>query len=503
MWNRTATLPFACLLAFGAASIAADRVPAKENLREEDERILPAEEAGPLTLDAGHIKLEIYISRTATLFHVVDQISAWDEATHAQYRRYFERVYGPFSERDRDLLAKHVAVRRSRGWGGGLEQAFYTPLDPESAIKAALEQGNLTTEEAATEREVITHFAPRIEEVMSKEKKTVLAFRQRLAIELDRLRSFSKQISRFCHGVQLTVPVYLMVNPADRNHGGGYNGGRLTVEVPRVYDVMPVFLHELMHAFLSVQRPRIADAVKRSEHAEGLTRAVVEEGICYALSPGIIHAEPGDSDPLLESVVADVLAGKTLQDGGYPRDRRYGLALRPLLRQALQDETQTLESFLPQAVQTWLVIREMDPALRTVLRTVVPEEMPIVQHLSVSSAYWFHSKERPESISESEVAKDEDGHILIHVDERPDTSPALYRRFYRGADKNFILTATGYPDVRARAERGYWNQEFYLRVPEEEYRKMVPYVSYVLQPVNDAPKYRWRMKAGVTIAKTE
>jgi hypothetical protein len=138
-----------------------------------------------------------------------------------------------------------------------------------------------------------------------------------------------------------------------------------------------------------------------------------------------------------------------------------------------------------------------------VLREVVPEQMPIVQHLSVSSAYWFHSKERPESISESEVAKDEDGHILIHVDERPDTSPALYRRFYRGADKNFILTATGYPDVRARAERGYWNQEFYLRVPEEEYRKMVPHISYVLQPVNDAPKYRWRMKAGVTIAKTE
>lgn len=503
MWNRTTVLSFVCLLAFATACVVTDKGSAKGDLRKGNERILAAAEARPLTLDAGHVRVEICISRTATLFHIVDQISAWDEATHAQYRRYFERVYGPFSERDRDLLAKHVAVRRSRGWGGGLEQAFYTRVDLESAMKTGLERGYLTAAEAATEREVITHFAPRIEEMMSKEKETVLAFQQRLVNELDRLRSFSEQISRFCHGVRLRLPVYLMVNPADRDLGGGYYGGRFAVEIPRAYDAMPTFLHELMHAFLSTQRQRIADAVERSEHADDLTPAVVEEGICYALSPGIIHAEANGSDPLLKSVVADVLAGKTLQDGGYPRDRRYGLALRPLLRQALQDETQTLESFLPQAVQTWLVIREMDPALRTVLRTVVPEQMPTVQHLTVSRAYWFHSKERPESISESEVAKDEDGHILIHVDEPLGTSLALYRRFYSGADKNFILRATGYPDVRAGAERGYWNQEFYLRIPQEEYRKMVPHVSYVLQPVNDAPKYRWRMKAGVTIAKTE
>jgi len=500
MCSRTTMLSPVCLLVLATVFIAANRVPAKGDLTKEDEPILAAEQASPLALDCGQLQLEIYISRTATLFHVIDQISAWDEATHAQYRRYFERVYGPFSARDRDLLAKHAGVRRRRGWGGGLEQAFYTHLDLESAIKTALEQGYLTAEHAATETEVIMHFAPKVKEIMQEEMKTVLAFRQRLVSELDRLRNFSKQISRFCHGVQLTMPVYLMVNPADRDHGGGYNGGRLTVEVPRAYDVMPVFLHELMHAFIGTQREYVE---KAAQDVEGLSRSILNEGICYALSPGIIHAEPSGSDPLLKSVVVDVLAGKTLQDGGYPRDRRYGLALRPLLRQALEDETQTLKSFLPKAVHAWLVIREMDPPLRTVLYEVVPERMPTVQRLTISRAYWFYSKERPESIPEDAVRKDKDGHILIHVEERPNTSGTFYRSFYGAADKNFILRAAGYPDVKARAERGYWNQEFYLRVPKEQYQKMVWGVSYALQPVNWASEYRWHVREGVTITKSE
>ncbi len=55
--------------------LASVSVPAhaKETWPPPDERIA----CGPLVL-------EVYVSRTAHLFHVVDQISAWDNACHGQ-----------------------------------------------------------------------------------------------------------------------------------------------------------------------------------------------------------------------------------------------------------------------------------------------------------------------------------------------------------------------------------------------------------------------------------
>ena len=44
----------------------------------------------------------------------------------------------------------------------------------------------------------------------------------------------------------------------------------------------------------------------------------------------------------------------------YARYHRYALALRPLLKEALDDESQTLETFLPRAVDAWHVLVELD-----------------------------------------------------------------------------------------------------------------------------------------------
>ena len=43
-----------------------------------------AQSVGSEVLEAGPLKLQIYISRTAHLFHVVDQISEWSEFCHQQ-----------------------------------------------------------------------------------------------------------------------------------------------------------------------------------------------------------------------------------------------------------------------------------------------------------------------------------------------------------------------------------------------------------------------------------
>ena len=306
-------------------------------------------------IDAGTIKLEVCISRTAHLFHVVDQLSAWSEFSHRQYASFFE----PLDDRDRELLAKHVAVRNDRPWGQGLEQTFYTPADLETALREGVKVGWLTAAQARTEREVLTHFAPRIERLLANERGTLERFRTRLADKASDLERFSEKLSRFCHGVRPTVPVYLLANPSDDSIGGGYNGGRLTLEVPRVRDAYPSFLHEIMHAFLDGEKPRIEGAAKK---VNGLDAMTLNEGIAYALAPGLIHADSDGPDPLARQVASDLASMKPLDDA-YTRFNRFGLALRPLLKQALEHETATLESFLPRATDAWRVVTELDTAI--------------------------------------------------------------------------------------------------------------------------------------------
>jgi hypothetical protein len=308
------------------------------------------------TLDAGPLKLEVHVSgRTATLFHVVDQVSGWSEFCHRQYAEDFESRDGGFSPRDRELLARHATVRQAHGWGAGLEQTFYTPSDLETALKSGVAAGSLTAEEAAVEREVLLHFAPRVDALRERQAAVVRAFAERLVAERANLREFAQKVSRFCGGSTVTVPVYLLADPSQHGCGGGFNGGRLTWEVPGQSDVYYTFLHEVFHAFLEPHRAQFDEAAGR---VPGLDFMTLNEGMAYALSPGLLHASAG-SDPLLNEVLRDLSRNKPLTDN-YTRFHRLGLALRPLLRDALDDKQQTLTTFLPRAADAWRVAVELD-----------------------------------------------------------------------------------------------------------------------------------------------
>jgi len=126
------------------------------------------------------------------------------------------------------------------------------------------------------------------------------------------------------------------------------------------------------------------------------------------------------------------------------------------------------------------------------------------KHLTISAAYWFHSDERPRSIPADAVPKDNDGHMLFHVDEWFEEmgTAKQYRPFLNQADKRFILKADGHPDVQANAERGCWSQEFYIRIPKREYVKMEAGVMYTVYPMNSNLKYQWKVAPGVTICKS-
>lgn len=123
--------------------------------------------------------------------------------------------------------------------------------------------------------------------------------------------------------------------------------------------------------------------------------------------------------------------------------------------------------------------------------------------LTISKAYWFHSDQRPSSIPSDAVPKDDDGHMLFHVDEwfEGTGNTEQYRSFLNQVDKRFILKADGYPDIQANAERGCWSREFYIRIPKSEYVKMVPGISYTIHPVNSNPKYQWKVIPDVTICE--
>ena len=317
----------------------------------------PAALSPVAVMDAGPLRVEIHISRTATVFHVVDQLSLWSEFCHRQYRAWFEALDGGLSPDDLQLLAEHAAIRKAHGWSGGLEQTLYSPLDLDDALAAGMDRGHLTAEEAATERRVLEHFAPRVEELMRRERPTLEACIARLQSRSADIESYARVFARFCGCAQLTIPVYLIANPDDRTSGGGYGGGRMTLEIPRQYDIYPTFLHETFHAFLRTKQG-LMEQTARS--AEGLNTETLGEGFAYALNPGIIHSADG-GDPLGRLVADDIKAQKPLSDS-YTRFHRLGLAMRPLLDEALKDPNAALETFLPRAVDAWRVVWELEKA---------------------------------------------------------------------------------------------------------------------------------------------
>jgi hypothetical protein len=257
------------------------------------------------------------------------------------------------------MLQRHVAVRQKHGWGAGLEQTFYSPLDLKAAAAEGVKQQYLTAEEAATEVEVLTHFAPRVDAMAAREAPTLERFRARLRRERVNYAGFARKVSRFFGGVRLKVPVFLIADPDDGNYGGGYNGERLALEIPRVSDPYPTLLHESFHAFIETKDDVLGQAV---EGVPGLDLETLSEGLAYAIAPGLYHpSAPEGIDPLRNEVARQMDQKKTLADA-YTRFNRYGLALRPALAAALENKKETILTFAPRAVDIWRAMMELEKA---------------------------------------------------------------------------------------------------------------------------------------------
>jgi hypothetical protein len=87
--------------------------------------------------------------------------------------------------------------------------------------------------------------------------------------------------------------------------GGGYNGGKLTLEIPRKRDVYPTVLHELFHAFVETKKAEVETAARS---VPSLDFQTLNEALAYAISPGLHHT--GISDELQAKVSGYIAKGR-------------------------------------------------------------------------------------------------------------------------------------------------------------------------------------------------
>ena len=298
-------------------------------------------------VDAGPLRLRLYLSHTAQLFHVVDQLSEWSPFCHRQYRR----ALTPLDEREEESLVRYREVRARHPWGAGLEQAFYTWLPLERAVGQAVATGGLTARDAETVGEVLRRFEPKLGPLVAAEAPRLEWFLRRIQSRRGRLADLSSKLGRWFGVSRLEVDAFLIANPSPDSFGGGFNGGRLTLEVPRAADPLPMLFHELLHAFVDPRRSSLERRLAEAG-APGLDFETFNEGLAYALSPGIHTADGGGDDELALELEELSRSGATLADYRY-RVLRYALALRPLVVAALESETGGFDDFVPGAIFEW------------------------------------------------------------------------------------------------------------------------------------------------------
>jgi hypothetical protein len=240
--------------------------------------------AGPVVVEAGPLSLRVSQSRTAQLFHIVDQLAAWSPYCHKQYERWFA-AHAPLGDEARRWLAAHRELRAVHGWNGPLEKAFYTDAPVEAAARAAVEAGVLGAADAARELAVLRGLEPVIAPLLDAEAASVA----RLAAELAGLAEvLDRQVRAAAVMLEVNervaLPVYVIANPDRVSSGGGYYGNAIAVEVHASW-AAATMVHESVHALMRARSADLDATVVAC--GNDLDRETLEEGLVYALTPAL------------------------------------------------------------------------------------------------------------------------------------------------------------------------------------------------------------------------
>ncbi len=277
-------------------------------------------------IDVGLLRLTIHKTRTAQVFHIVDQLADWDARTHRAYVRWAADSLA-LDSTDQALLKRHAVLRRARGWNHGFERVFYSDT---FAVKTPLPASEMKEEVL-----ILEHFSKRLAPMLDASAERVHALALRLPLVRDSLAGAMAAVIRLS-GVtkRIDVPVYLVPNPMSGTRGGRFVANSVILEVPVAPDPLIALEHELFHVLLAPSGKRVRAAAK----AAGEDFDVFGEALAYAFSPGLT----GSTDVLQRQSDASLAGSPTRHV------LRVALLLRPLLRDAL-DSKESLPTLLNHA----------------------------------------------------------------------------------------------------------------------------------------------------------
>lgn len=130
----------------------------------------------------------------------------------------------------------------------------------------------------------------------------------------------------------------------------------------------------------------------------------------------------------------------------------------------------------------------------------VPNEPPGLRSLTIRSLGWYDAPDRPARLKTS-LEPPEDRYVVARFDTTGvDGHEALL--FYLAVDKDFVLRASGHPDVPARGIQKFWGDsgDFLLRIETADLGRLARGVSYELVWTGAGP-LRWTVEPGARIAR--
>jgi hypothetical protein len=133
------------------------------------------------------------------------------------------------------------------------------------------------------------------------------------------------------------------------------------------------------------------------------------------------------------------------------------------------------------------------------------------RQITIDRLYWPDSKDAPAMVrTMADRNQNGSGRFFVHGAEWFDGLSYLqYKLFMQRADKNFVLRATGHPEIHCRLSMSYVTdpsanvRDLELTLPPEDFAKMSRGVPYTLRPLNAVADFQWRVKDGLTLTLEE
>ncbi len=261
--------------------------------------------------------------------------------------------FSPLASGDRLALDRHADIRRLHGYRSDLERLVFGAPDLAQLLESTFLQQVLSPADASAECEVLSRFAVRSQAMLESELPNFKAFTNRLGQRRPELQALVSRLAQLYEIDQHEIPVFLLPAASDCRFGGGFHGHCITLEIPGERDVIPILIHEVLHALNFRRRDLVKKAIR---HVPGLNFRILDEGLAHSLAPGVIFDTNEGPDPLTRLILAklDSRSHWRRWDHEWMLFHRFGLVLRPLLARVLADSSFGFEAdLLPRATELW------------------------------------------------------------------------------------------------------------------------------------------------------